>query len=183
MLDFRSRSIEQSSSVGYDLNSNPYSKIGLLGNNVIISIADSGLDEDSCYFNDPTGRVARGTFDNPITDKRRRKVVQYTSNSDTSDVVEGHGTHVCGTAVGNNKQNIYGENGKYSGVAPNAKIAFMDVGIGDEGLNIPDTQTLFDPGFHIGSKIWTFSWGSDFYKTQSCFGSDYDSILYDNPVS
>jgi hypothetical protein len=67
-------------------------------------------DLSRCYFNDPNGRVSRSVTNSPIKDMNRRKVVQYSrlSPADTSDVTEGHGTHVCGTVAGNNQQSVYG---------------------------------------------------------------------------
>ena len=123
-----------------------------------------------------------GTFANPITDTNKRKVVQYTSNADSTDAVEGHGTHVCGTALGNNGQPLNG-NGQYSGVAPYAKVAFMDFAKGENGLKVPPVPSLFSPGYSIGSKIWSFSWGSQFSGSQYYTGSDYDTYLYQHPVT
>ena len=84
-----------------------------------------------------------GTFENPITDKSKRKVIQYTSNSDNFDDIEGHGTHVCGTAAGNNKGSYLAESGQYSGVAPGAKIAYMDLAMNEGGLNVEGKFNLY----------------------------------------
>jgi hypothetical protein len=108
-------------------------------------------------------------------------VVQYTSNGDSSDAVEGHGTHVCGTALGNNGHPLNGQ-GQYNGVAPYAKVAFMDLATGENGLRVPSVNSLFNPGHSIGSKIWSFSWGSQFSGSQYYTGSDYDTYMYKNMV-
>lgn len=54
--------------------------------------------------------MTRSVTNSPIVDMNRRKVVQYShlSAADTSDVNQGHGTHVCGTVAGNNQQSVYG---------------------------------------------------------------------------
>jgi subtilisin family serine protease len=124
-LNYRSRGIQESATVGSSQQTSPYTSLprsirlltsdsitdaGLTGAGVVVGIADTGLDENSCYFSDSTGRVSRSLPSAPIRDMNRRKVVQYThlSSADTSDVTEGHGTHVCGTVAGNNQQNVYG---------------------------------------------------------------------------
>lgn len=67
-----------------------------------MSVADTGLDMSSCYFKDKSGNILPAHYKTPITDGSKRKVVQYSyhQNSDSSDVIRGHGTHVCGTIAG-----------------------------------------------------------------------------------
>lgn len=74
-----------------------------------MGISDTGLDEKSCFFSDLSGQVTRSLPNNPVTDLGRRKVVQYThlAAADTSDVTNGHGTHVTGTVVGNNRMDVF----------------------------------------------------------------------------
>ncbi len=60
-----------------------------------------GVDDLHCFFinNDGT-TVPRSSYKNPTYDNSYRKVIQYISYQDGTDVVGGHGTHVCGTIVG-----------------------------------------------------------------------------------
>ena len=101
--NYRARSITQSSLVGSQPSMNPYSVAGLLGTNQVVSLADSGLDMHSCYFEDFNGNVAFSLYNAPITDPSKRKVIQYcyTPDSDTTDTKGGHGTHVAGTIGAN----------------------------------------------------------------------------------
>lgn len=109
-LNYRARSIQQSGKVGFSRQHCPYTAAGLTGGGQIVGIADTGLDEKSCFFNDLSGQVGRSLVSSPRHDKRRRKVVQYARlpPADAFDVTNGHGTHVVGTAVGNNRQDIFG---------------------------------------------------------------------------
>lgn len=63
----------------------------------------------------------------------RRKVVQYVSLGDDSDEMKGHGTHVAGTAAGKRATDgITEAPGEVDGIAPGAKIAFVDLGVAGE---------------------------------------------------
>jgi subtilisin family serine protease len=102
VLNFRARSIGQSASVGNNNDNEPYTvDYNLIGKGQIVSIADTGVDETSCYFYDQQkGLIQRSTLSDPFTDDSYRKIIQYSYNpngGDQSDAYEGHGTHVCGT--------------------------------------------------------------------------------------
>jgi hypothetical protein len=78
VLNFRSRSIQQSSNPSPDLSASPYTNAGLFGNNQVISIADTGIDDDSCYFIDTSnGPVPRSTTTSPQAYPNQRVVIQY----------------------------------------------------------------------------------------------------------
>lgn len=101
-MNYRARSIPQSSTVGNQLANQPYTAAGLLGDGQIIGIADTGVDVNSCYFYDSAGRVTPSLPNAPIFNQGMRKIVGYIYNScgDQTDTSGGHGTHVAGTVAG-----------------------------------------------------------------------------------
>jgi hypothetical protein len=65
----------------------PLWDLGLTGKGEVIGVSDTGLDDEGCYFYDKKrGRVARSTWDRPVTDMKQRKVGRPL----------GHGTVVSG---------------------------------------------------------------------------------------
>jgi subtilisin family serine protease len=79
---------------------------------------------------------------------------------DASDL-DGHGTHVAGSVLGNGSNS----NGKISGMAPAAKLVFQSVLDADRGLGGIDTMSdlgngLFDVARDSGATIHTNSWGA-----------------------
>ena len=60
-LNYRARSILQTNSPGYTASHMPYTAAGLSGASQIVAIADTGLDDASCYFSDSTnGKLHHG---------------------------------------------------------------------------------------------------------------------------
>ena len=190
LLNYRSRSIEQSGSPGLSYSNAPYSAAGLLGTGQIVGIADTGVDSGSCYFYDSSGRVTPvSTNTNPAPfDLTKRKIVQYVylaGTGDTGDTAGGHGTHTAGTVAGSNYQSSdLTQGGRYNGVAPNAKLAVMDLS-SSGGIGVPNAASLIMPGYNAGARVFTYSWGSFWplgtvgtYQT-----ADMDNFVYNHKVS
>ena len=100
--------------MGYITGFAPYTDRLLRGDGVVVAVADTGLDDASCYFSDPYRKVNKTNTKNAKPDFRLRKVVQYAlgNGADGYDNVAGHGTHVCGIVAGNSydgdkNENIY----------------------------------------------------------------------------
>jgi hypothetical protein len=109
----------------------PFWNAGINGSNQFVQVTDTGFDDASCFLRDTDAsksvlkgpfnfdvQLARSTYDSPITDLSRRKIVQYIKVSTSSDTYgydyeDGHGTHVAGTVAGllsNRADNVAGKN-------------------------------------------------------------------------
>ena len=73
-------------------------KHSMNGNQVIIGIGDTGIDEKSTFFYDKDHSIQ---YDKSSLDLTHRKVVYYYNLGDFTDTKDrSHGTHVAGMAAG-----------------------------------------------------------------------------------
>ena len=120
-VNYEARGITESGVAGYE----PYRMAGLTGKNQVCGLADTGVDDTSCFLVDNSD-----AYYGPRTDRsgkvqlHRRKVVQYVASADDGDVEGGHGTHVAGSILGKSLSDY----SLVDGVAPEAKLAFFDIG-------------------------------------------------------
>eukprot|EP01041_Mallomonas_annulata_P006552 gene6552-13254_t len=152
----------------------------LNGQNVIIGVSDTGIDESHCFFrNYDNSFIKKSSSKNPLFDLSKRKIIQYINDSDSVDVASGHGSHVCGTIAGFSVDN---NNMQYNGVATQAKIAFYDVFTsGQSYLSVPDIYSvLFPVAASAGAVLHSNSWGADddIYNSDC---TDTDKYLYEHP--
>jgi len=98
------------------------------------------------------------------------------------DDVGGHGTHVCGTIAGHMSRNGVEQEAEFNGIAPNAKLAFLDISIGGDFLNPPSSShNLFHPGSQAGAYVHVASWGANVgLNMYSSFSAEYDKYLFEN---
>lgn len=164
-----------------------FSERGLNGSNVVIGVADTGVDEFSCFFYDvEKGIVPRSDGSIPHVDHTRRKIVQYVNFSGSiGDYDSGHGTHVSGTLAGlcsDQGDSVDQERNVYRGMAPAAKLAFFDIGVNDNAktLIVPDDfeKSLFPFAKAAGARIHSNSWGGGYLYDSYCI--ETDRFLYEN---
>ncbi|KAF0699905.1 hypothetical protein As57867_009508, partial [Aphanomyces stellatus] len=181
--DRRRLDVETASVVGVDAAQ----AHGLLGNGIVVGISDSGLYMDHDQFDQPSPRE----FDAINLDAR--KVVLYQALADKVDqsntVTCGHGTHVSGILAGSS----YSQDHSDVGIAPHAKIAFVDIGTQNAScandptvkcpvklLTPPNAADLMGMQVDAGAKIFSYSWGlqKDDYSRQA---QNLDQYLFDHP--
>jgi hypothetical protein len=153
---------------------------GITGTDETPAVCDTGLDSDMCFYrlsgspSDVTD-AQYPTLPDPGTLETGKKVIVY-------DVLPGatpydgqytcssgyhHGTHVCGSVVGDNYSTpstpTSGGHDSGDGMAPNAKLIFQDAGLETTGcLNglANDWQLIFQQAYNAGARIHSDSWGS-----------------------
>jgi hypothetical protein len=147
----------------------PFTDAGILGAGEVVGVADSGLDDYSCYFWDNSNSygskgTTRSNYLGPTVERNRRKVIQYVAYADGSDTEAGHGSHVVGTIIGNS---IFDDFVGGNGIAPAAKVAFYDIMASNSPyLSIPDTFSYLYPTlYNAGARVLSNSWGS--YSSES----------------
>ena len=170
---------------------------GLNGTGQIVGIADTGIDFDSCFFNDPSQQVYvcrncymynyGGCSLQCPPQTSHRKIVSYNSFTPpppaalSYDSLHGHGTHVSGT-VGGAASPDHSLATQYNGTAAGAKIVFDDVSNTDYYLNyLPWNlyQNLYPHAYENGARVHSNSWGS--YGGYYDFNShETDKYMYDH---
>ncbi len=151
---------------------------GLTGAGQIVAVADTGLDtgvNDNTMHADVRGRIAA-----------MHAWWSLYGDSGAQDN-NGHGTHVTGSILGNGSRS----NGKYAGMAPEARLVFQAMQYDGaepsmDGLFfIPtDLSLLFQEAYNDGAKIHSNSWGSDDPTLYGNYTSDsqyVDSFMWNNP--
>ncbi|MGH7729940.1 MAG: S8 family serine peptidase, partial [Candidatus Eiseniibacteriota bacterium] len=162
--------------------------MGIRGQGQIVMTSDSGIQVDHEMFFDPL---------NPIADfgdyPAHRKIIAYKKGSNNPAVEFGdhpgavfHGTHTAGTVLGNDAPS--GGAVPFDGMAPEAKMFFMDIG-GTTLLNgvdpFPDLNDLFLPpytGNAAGAaRVSSHSWGGAVAGAYTLHAMTADQFLWSHP--
>jgi hypothetical protein len=148
------------------------SHLKLNGSGETIGIGDTGLFWRSCFFNDSTTTPPpfiqipsygdACLFAPPYVGD---KIVAYfhTDQTDTEDVLSGHGTHTSAIAAGNARgpTDSIRDAAYFNGVAPQSRLVFFDIHDGDR-LRLPDDIAAHYLAcmYAAGARISSNSWGS-----------------------
>ena len=153
--------IESFASNSSTMDLRPWFDLGLTGKNQVVAVSDTGIYEESCYFQELSSENS--------------KIIDYSSQTTdtTEDDVKGHGTHVVGSIVGRKVigDTDYPEDAA-NGIAVDARVSFFDIGKNDQccyipyGINYDSIEDLLNPGKMQGAKVHSASWGSP--------GNDYN---------
>jgi Subtilase family len=175
---------------------------GIFGEGQTIAVLDTGIDPDMCWFRDParglppTNACNGGT----VVDNAQRKVIAvdflWSSEcaggiSSTEWDTQDHGSHVAGTAAGDNFANLLLHD-TADGMAPGAKLVMQDAGYlvdncGDlPGIGCPvvDLNPIFQQTYNQGARIHTNSWGDNenaaVQNNYSAGSQDVDEFMWNN---
>lgn len=131
---------------------------GYTGNNVTITVADTGLDTTHPAF---SGRI----------------VEYFDYGNDGEEDTDGHGTHVAGTALGDGswRSGDVGQDGKYSGLAPGAGLVVQEVFVAGN----PGANGMGRDAEGAGATISSNSWISGYFGDYNGQCEAYDRLSHD----
>jgi MYXO-CTERM domain-containing protein len=190
LLNDKTAGTIQSGAQGHSAAQTPIWEHGIRGEGQIVGLIDTGIDANSCYFNDTTKLPVTNTWSSmggygTTVDATHRKIIaydflyscdQYPSGSPACDNPtnhtqwdnQGHGTHVSGNMVGDSNDDpvVYANQ---DGMAPAAKIVAQDGGYGTNncadcpGLGCPVISLipLFEQSRTQGAAVHNNSWGDN----------------------
>lgn len=145
---------------GSIVSPHPIFDIGIHGENQIISITDTGVNNQHPFFRDPNV-----DFKSNVTLTNHRKILKYYNFANDNDGLQGHGTHCAGIAAGESYENNTGLS-LYSGMAPKSKLVVVDIGFTGRDLDgefgiLELYQSLEDDGAFVNSNSWGLDLTSD----------------------
>lgn len=164
---------------------------GLDGTGQVLAISDTGLETNNCFFYDPSGvKVPTIATQSVPVDTQHRKVRAYWSGAggDFRDIGSeaagaGHGTHVCGSAVGSAPAGD--KVAPFNGGAPKARLAMIDLLSGNSRngfLSIPVDlgSTIMKWAYDVGARVHSGSWGGDAGGRYTADEQSLDLFAYKN---
>ncbi|KAK9815904.1 hypothetical protein WJX72_011677 [[Myrmecia] bisecta] len=156
-----------------DNGTHPIWDAGLQGQGQIVGMGDTGLDMTQCMFIDanvPFTTTSKDAGGSLIFDSTsHRKLRFYREFVDGADG-NGHGTHCGGSAAGSLQIGF----SPWQGMAPQAKLAFTDIGSGSDGtITTPDdlAKDYYSYAYQRGAYVHSDSWGTD--------SPQYDAMGFD----
>lgn len=178
-------------------------KNGILGDDQIVTVCDTGLDVDMCYFNYTKEDITLAQYisldETGFLDFNKKVIgysvlpsaTAYDNDSNCGYSNQFHGTHTTCSLLGDNFLNLSSEinigHDIGDGMAPMAKLYFQDAGEDISGCLVGlsnDFYKIFHQSYRAGARIHSNSWGavangeytSDSLSVDS-FGYDYEDFL------
>lgn len=158
---------------GYYTSNRKYNERGLNGSNIIVTVIDTGVLVNNCFFYDKN-------FPNFLyntTNYEHKKIVRYDIFTNNFYKNVRHGTHTAGIIAGftdSIPMNLY------NGHAPASKLYVGDIGTGeDEDIDVSLTFEIFNQTKKLNSPIISCSWGDP--ETTAELTEMFDHLSYQNP--
>lgn len=144
------------------MNVDAMNTLGYTGKGIMVCVADTGLDS--------------GDLNDIHPDFQDKNVIgaiasKNTERTDWRDL-NGHGTHVSGSAVGTGAH----EDGTYAGTAPEASLYFICIG-GNSSSVYPPEMADMAGAYDSGARVMNNSWGA--YSTEIAGKYTSSSLYYD----
>ena len=144
------------------MNVDAMNTLGYTGEGIMVCVADTGLDSG-----DPS---------DIHPDFQNKDVIGVVASKNTERTdwrdLNGHGTHVSGSAVGTGAH----ENGTYAGTAPDASLYFICIG-GNSSSVYPPEMADMGGAYDSGARVMNNSWGA--YSTEIAGKYTSSSLFYD----
>ena len=151
---------------------------GITGTGQVIGVADSRLEHQLCYFTDPAHPLVKQTVPPPgplTVDPNNRKILAYnlvTNNDNPPYPTWRHGTHTAGSAVADSLANLSTSSSAGhdagDGMAPNARLVYLDMYAGVDTSNCTDgicsfcsLADILEQEYDAGARLSTHSYASD----------------------
>lgn len=168
----------------------------------MLAVLDTGIDPGMCYFREPEGALPpiNPCDGGTLVDAGRRKLIAVDflwdgecagGITDFEWDTHDHGTHVAGTAVGDDLASPLGHDSG-DGMAPGAQLVVQDGGFdGDNCADLPglgcpvvDLKPIFQQAYDQGARLHSNSWGDrENFPVQrySASSQDADQFMWDHP--
>jgi len=168
-------------------------KWNITGKGHVVGVGDTGIDINHCMFRDSKNPkpVMSDYGDEDIVNKKsvdglqrkHRKISEYWAYADNDDTAGGHGSHVVGVLAGS----LEGTDNKniHTGILPDVKLAFIDIGLPDKSLKMPEdlAESYFPFMKKLGADIFSNSWGNRNYGAYSLASREIDYYMWKNPYT
>ena len=125
----------------------------------------------NCYFWDSVQEIG----------PNHRKIASYNPFADGVDLEWGHGTHTSASIAGRRSvDGLVESDGVADGIAPSARLAFLDIGNAQGQLKTPSDNAILETGRSEGAKIHSASWGAHSITYYSSQAKNFDDYVYNN---
>ena len=107
--------------------------------------------------------------------------MSYNPFADDVDLEWGHGTHTSASIAGRRSvDGLVESDGVADGIAPSARLAFLDIGDSQGQLKTPSDNVILETGRSEGAKIHSASWGAHSITYYSSQAKNFDDYVYNN---